>query len=241
MIKALKDYGSRLLNILYPKTCIGCNADLAHDDVRYSCQKCWNSIEKIGPLHCWICSRPLDYGGRFCFECRGKHFPFKRIAAAVRYTGIMRTYVHMIKFRRRSDLLKPFRGFLSEALKTFVSRETWDMIIPVPLHRSRLRERGFNQSEILAEMAAEASGIPLVTDYLVRRLNTEPQYLLSKKDRKQNLYDAFSIRSRHDRASVRSVILVDDICTSRATIEACSITLRKAGIKVIYGLVLARD
>jgi ComF family protein len=114
-----------------------------------------------------------------------------------------------------------------------------DTVVPVPLHRNRLRERGYNQASLLARQIGDAGGLSVVDDVLVRARSTIPQVGLSAQRRRENVRDAFLCTS--DLLQERSVLLVDDVCTTGATLEACSVALREAGVGVVWGFVLARE
>jgi ComF family protein len=234
-------YVSRFLNMLFPKTCINCGRDLPHDDAQYTCGACWSTIKKIEGLYCAKCSKPLAYGGEHCVDCAHTKTPYDRIIAAVHYEGVIREYLHRIKFRKQSYLLKPLGELLATAVEGQMPPVSADALIPVPLHRARRRERGFNQSEILAEILSTRFHIPVRNEVLMRTANTQPQYGLIKQKRLNNIAGAFTVSSRAPRPLPRRVILVDDICTTSATFYECSRMLRRSGVKKVLCLALARD
>jgi ComF family protein len=115
-----------------------------------------------------------------------------------------------------------------------------DVLVPVPLHHKRLRERGYNQSRLLALELSKLSGLPLVDDCLVRERYTTPQARTSSVDeRRSNVADAFACRDR--RLEDRAVLLIDDVATSGATLDACARALKKVGASSVWGLVLAKE
>lgn len=113
-----------------------------------------------------------------------------------------------------------------------------DVIVPVPLHASRLRERGYNQAALLARELAQRAEIALNERTLVRKRATAPQVELSAKERRENVHDAFCCSD--DGLAEKHVLLVDDVCTTGATLEACAIALRKSGARSVQALTLAR-
>jgi len=115
-----------------------------------------------------------------------------------------------------------------------------DVLLPVPLHKHRLKERGYNQSDLLTSHLSRLTGIPIEENTLVRRKNTPPQVRASSAEiRRSNVDDAFVCRNEHLHG--RSVIIIDDVCTSGATLEACAATVKAAGALTVHGLTLARE
>lgn len=237
----LREYTSRFLNMIYPKRCIACGEFLSHDDTRFACISCWKKIEVIKPLSCRMCSRPLDYGGEYCPECRNKVFPYQALYSTLKYGDIIREYLHRIKFGKRAYLLKPLECFLFDVFERNKLMLSADALIPVPLHPVRFRERGFNQSEILCDAISGKYNIRVLKDILVRKKNTLPQFDLSKSERHTNIADAFYISPVKKMLLPRTIVLVDDICTTGATFRECALTLKKSGVKNITCLSLARD
>jgi ComF family protein len=238
----MREYLSRFVNMLYPKTCIGCGVDVPHDDAHWACLPCWSGISFIdGRLYCATCSKPLDYGGKYCFDCNNKRTPYVKIIAAVRYAGIIRAYVRRIKFRRQAFFIKPLAALLGNVCEKQIVTAAWDAFIPVPLHAARLRERGFNQSVELANILSDRFKIPVRNDLLYKNKNISPLYGLSKIDRQKNIAGAFAVHPRGACRMPKTVILVDDVCTTTATFHECSRLLRRAGATKVLCLALARD
>jgi competence protein ComFC len=240
VIAGFNEYSFRLLNMVYPKRCIGCRVFLPYDNNRYACDTCWNTIRSIEGLSCRICSRPLPYGGERCFECKNETFPYEKIISAVHYDGIVREYLHRIKFNSRKYLIKLLMPFLNAVAEKNNIFQSTDALVPVPLHPSRLRERGFNQSEIFCTYLSKQYRIPMYKNMLRRVRNTAPQFELLKDKRKTNLMQAFSA-CKEEKNPPRNVILFDDICTTGFTFRECSLALKKIGVKHITCLCLARD
>lgn len=114
-----------------------------------------------------------------------------------------------------------------------------DLIVPVPLHMDRLRERGYNQAVLLTRELSERSGLPLEEGSLVRIRETAPQVVLKADERRKNVRGAF--RGQGEKLRDRQVLLIDDVCTTRATLEACAEALREKGARSVWALVLARE
>jgi ComF family protein len=227
-----------LLAIVFPSACPACGRLLTHPRRGPLCEPCWASLPRHRAVAC-RCGLPLPPGLSVCGRCRRKRQPFASGASLGPYEGSLRLVVHELKYagRRRAA------GRLAEALledpavRALV--ETSDVLVPVPLHPRRLRERGFNQSALLAAEVARRAARPACVDALVRRLDSLPQAGLSAAARRKNVRDAFAVRRR---AAVdgRVVTLVDDVVTTGATALACARRLEEAGAREVRLLAVAR-
>jgi ComF family protein len=148
----------------------------------------------------------------------------------------MREAIHCLKYSNSQDLAVP----LGEMMVSY-----WqdvylpaDVIIPVPLHARRLRERGYDQAALLARELGKGVGLPVLENALIRVRETSPQVDLDAEERKENVRGAF--HCPHDRLAGKSVLLVDDVCTTGATLEACSLALKQRGVRTVWALTLAR-
>jgi ComF family protein len=157
--------------------------------------------------------------------------------AAVEFTGVIRKAIHALKYYGQRDLASP----LSELMADAWSENPFpaDIIIPVPLHPRRQRERGYNQSILIAELFARHINIPLIPDGLIRWRMTEAQTLLSSSDRRINVAGAFITNDSFDLQG-KQILLVDDVSTTGSTIQACAAALREKQIEQVYGMTVAR-
>jgi len=151
--------------------------------------------------------------------------------------GTLRTAIHRFKYSNMRLLAAPLGQLMSQYLLR--NQLPVDVIVPVPLHPHRLRERGYNQAALLAKEMEKALGLPLLEDALVRVRSTIPQVGLSARERRDNVRGAFHWADRS--LEGQRILLVDDVCTTGATLEACSLALREGGVSVVWGLVLARE
>jgi ComF family protein len=151
----------------------------------------------------------------------------------------LRQVVQKFKYGRKVSLGKPLGRLLARGCQEFLGEYEIDLIVPVPLHPKRLRWRGFNQSWLLARQVGRAYGIPMDPFVLQRSRATPPQTQLTEEERRKNMRGAFALRTGASVAE-KSVLLVDDVYTSGATVNECSRTLKRGGAKQVYVLTLAR-
>jgi ComF family protein len=150
----------------------------------------------------------------------------------------MRQAIHQLKYKNLRALAAPLARLLNDYLIT--NPVPGEVLVPVPLHRKRLRERGYNQSSLLAGELAKLTNLPMVADCLIRQRHAPPQARTSTVDeRKSNVADAFAYRDQ--RLRDKQVLLIDDVSTSGATLNACAMALKAAGATSVWGLVLARE
>jgi ComF family protein len=219
------------LNVLFPSRCAGCGVRGAE-----LCGSCLAATVPLDPASCPRCGRPSRLGAA-CPSCRRYAGPLAGIRAARVYEGALRKAVHGFKYRHRRSLAGPLARLMEGELR--VRPLLLDLLVPVPLHSARERERGYNQSELLARELGGALGIP-VACCLERTRETGVQAELSAVERRSNVRGAFRCA---DPAAVegRRVGVVDDVCTTGATLEDCARALRAAGSSSVWGIVVARD
>jgi ComF family protein len=174
---------------------------------------------------------------RRCLSCGRMPLRIDGIRAVGYLEGPLRTAIHRFKYSNVRGLAEPLGQMAVESLLRYDLPV--DTIVPVPLHRRRLAERGYNQASLLAAEIGSIAGLPLVENALVRVKSTVPQVGLTARRRRENVRGAFQCTSPTLRA--RHVLLVDDVCTTGATLEACSFALQDAEAESVWALVLARE
>ena len=235
-----KRLGHALLDLLYPLFCTLCGQKVS-PDAGGLCASCLDRFVKNEPPFCPFCGEGslLRPEPAFCPSCHGRPFVFDRAWAAFRYEGTVRDCLHHFKYREGKELAGP----LGEALTRFAARhlppEGIDAVVPVPLAPSRQRERGFNQAELLAKALSRTFRWELVKNALVRVRETVPQIALSREERRQNVEEAFRNR-RENRLFGKRLLLIDDILTTGATVNACADALKETGAVSVCVLTLAR-
>lgn len=224
-----------ILDMFFPIQCLGCKK---YD--HWICHDCHSTFPVLTEQHCFICKENETKNGEICPSCKPQTTTnLKSIFIASTYqNNLLKKSVHHFKYRFIEDLADPLALLIAQALQNS-NYPAPDVIIPVPLHKKRLRWRGFNQAEKLAEKLDLK--IPIITDSLIRSQNTTPQVKVkSREKRLQNLNNAFSVINKENIENKR-ILLIDDIVTTGTTLSICADELIKAGASEIRALVLARE
>ncbi len=243
-----------LLNFIYPPRCAACDARLGSGAIRRLCTQCHAQIDWMPKPLCEICGIPLGarhpdaeaaIEAQWCVNCVSSPPHFTRARAVIRYghggADDDRNVVPSIIRRHKYGLDQSLACALAECLgdELPLGHVDYDVIIPVPLHRGRLRWRGFNQAAMLAVAVARQIRCPLDLSTLVRVRPTAPQTRQNRVDRVKNLKRAFAVR-RPRRVASRRILLIDDVMTTGATADECARTLIAAGARRVDVLTLAR-
>lgn len=220
-----------LLALFFPVRCVNC-----HQAGSLFCSECQRKVEFVLPPLCPLCGSPSS-NDQLCRQCQRDAPAIDGIRSVAFFEGPLRQAVHAFKYRGLRSLAAP----LASLMAVYCRRDPLpaDAIVPVPLHRSRLRERGYNQAALLARALGAEIGLPVHEDWLVRTRATPPQVGLDASGRKMNVAGAFHCRDGDAVAGCR-VLLVDDVCTSGATLESCSLALCQAGARSVWAFTLAR-
>lgn len=237
-----------LMDIIYPPRCPVCGGFLLKDgsgdgESRVSiCRTCSADFCRVASPLCNLCGTPFISevaGDHVCGACLLKIPYFETTRAAYLFQGAIREAIHKFKYGLKSSLALPLGFILAEFAAIQADYMAPSLIMPVPLHPKRLRERGFNQSVLLARHVAEKLHTEL--DFLsLRRIKyTAPQAGLGRKERLKNVRGAFQIRDP-DVVKGKAILLVDDITTTGNTLNECARTLKRAGSGAVHCLVLAR-
>jgi competence protein ComFC len=229
-----------IASLFYPPNCGACGAAISNTE--YLCPSCHDKAKRIVPPFCAKCSEPFAGAieGEFtCANCAHRKLKFDAAISAYRSRGVVRFVIVQFKYNRQLHLRHPIAGWLAEAMMDARLRNrTFDLIVPVPLHPARLRERGFNQADLLARMLAQKIGVPVFAA-LERVRYTTTQTAFDRIDRMENLHNAFRLRKKVTVRELR-VLLVDDILTTGSTLSECARVLREAGARSVYAVTAAR-
>lgn len=227
-----------MVDILYPPKCFSCNVKVSFHGVL--CESCWGKVEFIEKPCCLKCSIPLpaSYLGGFCERCNRTKYSFDRNISVVRYEGMMKEIVHDFKFNDKTHLAKVMSRYMLMALGNFC-HEKFDIVLPVPMHKTKLRKRRYNQAVLLAVNISKSLKIKIKTNVLRKTKETISQINYSRLERFQNLEQAFYIDNIKNIKN-KSVLIVDDVMTTGATIDACAKALKSAGAAKVYSVTFAR-
>lgn len=225
--------------VLAPPRCRLCRAPLLDHRQALLCRHCLSGLAWIGDGCCRGCGFPTGphSGPRDeCDRCRGGKLRLTAAAGVARYRGGVRNLVQSLKFGGETEIARPIAGLLAERLLR-ADFGPVDFLVPVVLHFARRRRRGFDQSALLCRHVSAFSGLPARPDLLVRTKPTLPQSSLGREYRLANMEGAFKADAG---MSGKSVVLVDDVMTTGATMAACAAACREAGARRVYALVFAR-
>jgi ComF family protein len=239
----LKGLLGGLVDIVYPKVCLACRKKLSPACIdNLVCLECWNKIKRNIPPFCSCCGRGLDKAEAIestCSLCRKKKLYFDAAFSPCAYTGIIKELIHEFKYKNKDYLGLTLSRPMIEFMKEYnLPINEIDFIIPVPLHKTRLREREFNQSEVLSLHIAKEFKKDVLNDVLARNRYTKTQTDLEINERMSNVEGSFSVVNNQC-IKGRNFLLIDDMFTTGATSSEAALTLKRAGANKVFVLTLA--
>lgn len=218
------------LDLIFPMTCAGCGRE-----GKLLCQNCILSLPQLQKPYCGLCASPGQQSP--CRWCSERPPAYEGIRAPFLFQGAIKESVHLFKYRGVKAAAPELARLLADYLK--LHPLAGDVIMPVPLHPRRLRERGYNQSALLAKELGKITGVRVESRLLTRTKDGLPQvHTTSRNQRWANVEGSFSYTGR---LSGKAVILVDDVATTGSTLSDCAAVLKKSGAASVWGLVLARE
>lgn len=228
----------KAVDFVFPPLCAGCNGMTANNAT--VCPDCWNALSFIEGGVCDLCGFPFVLEaaeGTLCLSCRATPRTFDRTRSALLYDDTLAAIIVRFKHGERTDLAPLLANMTVRAARDARA----DIVCPVPIHRRRLFSRGYNQAALLSAAVAKTLGLPHIPDLLVRGRDTGTQGGLSRKGRRRNVRAAFSIPAgRVGTVAGRSILLVDDVFTTGATVDECARALKGAGAARVEVVTLAR-
>lgn len=221
--------------MLYPPRCAVCGEIRPVLD-ELVCPGCREGFQRITEPACMKCGKQLwEDVQEYCYDCMHKGFHYEKGFPLWRYDSRLRRSVAEFKYKGRREYTAYYVQELWRAFGKRIQRLEPDMIVPVPVHKSRLKKRGYNQAGLIAEGFAKRLGIMCFPEYLVRTRKTLPQKELNDRERLKNLSSAFAVNLENRSGQVpECVVLVDDIYTTGSTIEACTRVLKAHGVRRVY-------
>lgn len=238
----LQRWVNAALSFAYPEFCQTCGNARATPEDCFVCPSCRDNIKFLQPPFCERCGLP--YQGAIttsfvCSNCADSELHFSSARSAVIAKGVLLDIIHRFKYQRALWFEPLLAGLLIDQARADLHRARWDVIVPIPLHPTRQREREFNQAERLGRRLSAACKIPLNNRLVCRAVPTRTQTLLSREERRTNVRRAFAMRAK-DRLKGQRIVLVDDVFTTGATSSACARILRDAGASEVCVWTVAR-
>ena len=201
------------------------------------CNSCSQTSLRIIPPICIKCGRP-EFNGKLCPACWNWNNQIDGIRSVFRFDGAIRQAIYELKYHQLKAVAVDIAEVLAGYLKEYPL--IGNVLVPVPLHDNRLRQRGYNQSVLITKKLNKLINLPYIIDSLIRTKDSLPQARTSSVQlRHKNVFDAFICKD--NRLRNKQVILIDDVSTSGATLEACAVALKKAGALSVWGLTVAKE
>lgn len=233
----LQRAGRAVVDAVLPPRCLACGATVGEPDAL--CGDCWSAMSFFAPPWCAVCGLPFPHpmgDGAVCPDCARGHKNWQRARAVLRYDKHSRPLVLALKYDR-THTARAFGQWMRRAGGDMLDGA--DLLVPVPLHWTRLLARRYNQAALLAHAIHRAGGPPVAPDWLVRRRKTPSQGRLGRLARARNVGGAFALRPGRTVKGKR-LVLIDDVLTTGATVEECARVLRRGGAAFVGVLTLAR-
>jgi len=238
MKRILSTLWKHLLTLLYPNFCLLCEETLDYSNDKALCPHCEGNHPHLKEDLCDLCGKPLaDPCDFICYDCTKRAHYFEEGRSLWVYEGLVKQSIYDYKYKKRKEygLL-----FAKELIRYYNETIRWkvDMVVPIPLHKHRLRERGFNQTELMVKHFAKSFDLQVGGHKVLwRDKPTDPQKALSDKGRWDNMQDAFFASKTHVEGKI--ILLIDDIYTTGSTMDACAKALKVQGAKEVYCLSIA--
>ncbi len=238
-----KPWLKNFINLIYPLSCLLCKVRLNPLGDKPFCEGCWAKIELILPPFCRVCGMHLPTKNQnqalACRNCQTASYFFSTARAVCRYDGIIKECIRLFKYKSKLSIAKPLSRLMIDFGRNFLTMEDIDLILPVPLHGSKLRLRQFNQAQLLAKSLSKAFSKELQTRSLIKIRPGPAQVNLKRRERLKNVQGTFKVRNSPVLKN-KNILLVDDVLTSAATANECAKVLLEAGANRVDVFTLAR-
>ncbi len=240
-MNGVRPFFQALLDSILPPLCHICHDHIPDADTLHICPTCREHLPLVASPLCPVCGIPFVGAGsdHCCGACLTHPPGFDTARAHFLYEGPIRDMIHAFKYNQKTYLRKPLALLIVEGMSEFIAGQNPHFIVPVPLHRSRLRQRGFNQAVLLGKVLSHRCSLPMLPHVLTRTRPTEPQIDLPAAVRRLNVKGAFTV-TRPDCVAGNRILLLDDIMTTGSTMNECAKELKKAGADVVTAVTIAR-
>lgn len=232
--KCTAEAGRKVLGLLYPHTCPFCGKVTAEE----ICGICADKLRFITEPRCMKCGKPIRSATEeYCYDCAHRKHEYVKGYGVWVHQKEVQASIYRFKYQNRRIYSEFYAKIMAEQYEPAIRRWKINLIIPIPLYRRRRRQRGYNQSELVAEKLGEMLDIPVDSRSLLRVRNTNPQKKMSARGRRTNLRHAFKVKGGF--VPVTAVLLIDDIYTTGNTIDCAARELKKAGVQKVYFLTIS--
>lgn len=237
----MREFLAGIIDCIFPPRCITCGLLLEECGPLPFCPDCRGQIRFIRSPLCPRCGIPFPDGDadHLCGECLAVQRPYALARSVALYEGTILKAIHLFKYRGKIGIGRVLGTIMADFAGSLWDMKAFSLILPVPLHRSRLRQRGFNQAVVLARSVAKRFCLPLDFMTLRRPGLTSPQVGLGREERKTNVRGAFRVH-KPEKIAGRRILLVDDVYTTGSTLSECADLLMSAGAETVAALTLAR-
>ncbi|MBN2017219.1 MAG: ComF family protein [Candidatus Cloacimonetes bacterium] len=222
-------------NLLFPPMCFSCNERLENSTIL--CNNCIDQLIDLEGIRCTFCHKEISHGF-ICDECK-TIYPFDEVVCAYMYNSPIQSMIHHFKYNEFKKIGTYLGKRLADKLSHYDFTRNTDYIIPVPLHRTKERFRGFNQAEIIAKAISKSIKIPILSDVIRRKKFTQTQTKLDHTEREKNVADAFILKDS-EILKKKSILLVDDVLTTGSTMKSIALLLKENLAAHVYVCTLAR-
>lgn len=222
----------QLVDFIYPRRCPVCH-EIVGSGGELICKTCEKKFTYVEEPYCMKCGKPLkEEEKEYCIQCCENNYYFNEGRSVYIYEDTMRFSIYRFKYGNRPEYAEFYASEIYKKYKRKIKEWNADIIIPIPLHKSRLNKRGYNQAYLIAKELSKLSHIPTDENYLIRKKKTSVQKNLTASEREDNIKNAFKIKK--NRVKLKSAILIDDIYTTGVTINEASKILKEAGFDNVY-------
>lgn len=226
-----------IIDCLFPRRCPVCH-DIVDEMGELICEKCKGKLIYVKEPYCMKCGKPLSTSEKeYCIQCEGNERNFIEGRSVFIYDDVMRKSIYSFKYNGRQEYAKFYAKEIVRQLLPKIKEWKAEAIIPIPLHKSKLIKRGYNQADLIAKELSNLTNIPVYSNYLLRTRKTENQKNLTASERGKNLKNAFKIGQNN--VKFKTTILIDDIYTTGATIMSATEVLSEYGVEKVYFITLS--